>query len=370
MPYGRNSYSGCGSSSRFGRSANRYEISTEQRQSSSERRQTEQGGLEMLQGLEIDPKVLEHENPNNCTDLAPGLSLDQYRLNVDNCPNLVKIKRPCDKVKYLQEIAVQHLQPPPLPRSGDIIIQEEPTRQVAPAPPLVIREHGARAATPPPMIIREAPPPQPHPLPGKVICIPGKIIPPPARKVIVEKCAPEPEKPQDILIERWLPYGPQTQRVIYKPAEKPCIIPDPKNVVIEWQDPDVEIHKEFKDLGVRDEDPCEYTCKHGASLVRTEQLPEVAIKYSSQACAHIQAEANPPEDLILEGDIEALKLIDLEQHGLSYLKNKVGINCGSSGSSFDHSVSTTQTTFIPHTQRQISYSSSTSTSFGYKSKRY
>lgn len=50
-----------------------------------------------------------------------------------------------------------------------------------------------------------------------------------------------PAKPQQIFIERWLPYDQPKQRVIYQPAKPTCCIPDPKNVVIQWDSPDVEI---------------------------------------------------------------------------------------------------------------------------------
>jgi hypothetical protein len=289
----------------------------------------ELNGISSLSGLDIDPRLLEHENPNNCTDLAAPLPLDQYRLHVDNNPRVVKLK-PYERIKHLQEIAVRYLKPPPLPRSGDIVIQQLPSRQVAPAPPLVIREPSARPPTPPPMIVREAPPEPPQPLPGKIITIPGKIIPPPARKVIVEKMAPIPAKPQNILIERWLPYGPQTQRVIFQQSEKTCIIPDPNNVIIEHQNPEVDLQKEVKNLGIQEADPRDYVSRYGSSLVRTEQLPEVAISYSNQAASHLRTESHRvhQEDLILEGDIQALKLIDLDQHGLGYLRNKISNSPG------------------------------------------
>lgn len=56
----------------------------------------------------IDPNLLQHENPNRCTeaDLAPRLPLDQYRLNVDQNPHVVR-RKPNEKVQYLQEIAVR-----------------------------------------------------------------------------------------------------------------------------------------------------------------------------------------------------------------------------------------------------------------------
>ena len=54
----------------------------------------------------IDAQLLQHENPNNCHDLAPGLPLDKYRLNVDPNPQIVR-RKPQEKVSYLQQVAVR-----------------------------------------------------------------------------------------------------------------------------------------------------------------------------------------------------------------------------------------------------------------------
>jgi hypothetical protein len=286
-------------------------------------------------GSAIDANLLQHENPNNCTDLAPALPLDQYRLNVDNNPTVIRRKAQ-EKVQYLQEIAVRYLKPPAVPRGGDIIIQQQPSRQIAPAPALVVRQPGQRAPTPPPLIVREAPPQPPQPLPGKTITIPGKVIPPPARKVIVEKLPSQPAKPQNVLIERWLPYGQQSQRVVYQPARPPCVIPDPKNIVIEWQNPDVEIKKEFKNLGVIAADPRDYVSRYGSSLVRSDALPQIAIQYSNAPGVTLAANSRIQEGPIIEGDVNALKLIDLDKHGLGYLSRSRSF--AASGASFGGSL--------------------------------
>ena len=56
----------------------------------------------------IDAQLLQHENPNNCHDLAPGLPLDKYRLNVDPNPQIVR-RKPQDKISYLQQVAVRYV---------------------------------------------------------------------------------------------------------------------------------------------------------------------------------------------------------------------------------------------------------------------
>jgi hypothetical protein len=271
----------------------------------------------------IDPQLLQHENPNNCHDLAPGLPLDKYRLNVDQNPHIVR-RKPQEKISYLQQVAVRYLKPPPPPKAGDIVIQELPHKQVAPAPALVVRQAPPKPCTPPPVILREAPPPPPIPIPGKLVNVPGKVVPPPARKVVVERLPPIPAKPQQIFIERWLPYGQQTQRVVYQPAKPPCVIPDPKNVVIQWESPEVDIRKEFRNLGIINADPQEYVSRYGAALIRSDQLPEIAVQYGNQPGVQLAATHRAPEHPLLEGDLHALGFIDLDTVGLGFYKDRLG----------------------------------------------
>lgn len=81
--------------------------------------------LSSMAASSVDRNILEHENPNRCTaaDLAPALPLDQYRLNVDQNPTIIR-RKPTEKLQYLQEIAVRYLKPPPPPRGGDIVIRQ------------------------------------------------------------------------------------------------------------------------------------------------------------------------------------------------------------------------------------------------------
>jgi len=65
-------------------------------------------------------------------------------------------------------------------------------------------KHAPAPITPETLIVREHPPAPPQSFPTKIITIPGKVYEPPPRKVIIEKLAPLPAKPQSIVIERWL----------------------------------------------------------------------------------------------------------------------------------------------------------------------
>jgi hypothetical protein len=156
-----------------------------------------------------------------------------------------------------------------------------------------------------------------------LVNVPGKIHPPPARKVVVERLPPIPAKPSQIFIERWLPYGQQTQKVVYQPAKPACIIPDPRNVVIQWESPEVEIRKEFRNLGIIAADPQDYISRYGSSLIRADQLPEVAVSYGAQPGLQLAATHQPPAIPLLDGDLHALSLIDLDSVGLGWFRDRV-----------------------------------------------
>jgi hypothetical protein len=54
-------------------------------------------------------------------------------------------------------------------------------------PPIIIRQQPARPSTPEPLVIREHPPRPPPHVGRKIITICGKKLPPPPRKVIIER---------------------------------------------------------------------------------------------------------------------------------------------------------------------------------------
>jgi hypothetical protein len=123
---------------------------------------------------------------------------------------------------------------------------------------LVIRQQPPRPETPAPLIVCEAPPRPPAAVGQKVITISGKRLPPP-RKVIIERLAPLPSKPQALMVERWLLYSAHKRRVIFQKNEVPDpVIPKFKNVIVRWEAPDVQIKRIFKDLGVIRANTVEY----------------------------------------------------------------------------------------------------------------
>lgn len=79
--------------------------------------------------------------------------------------------------------------------------------------------------------------------------------------------APLPDKPQSVIVERWLPYTAQKRKVIFKqaPTVQDPVLPV-KNVLIQWETPDVVVKTSKKYLGVVRANPIEYIKKYGDSL--------------------------------------------------------------------------------------------------------
>ncbi len=114
-----------------------------------------------------------------------------------------------------QEYGVRYLKPP-TPPVEDIIIDEvpAPTREL---PPIIIRQDQRYSQEEPREVYyREAPPEAPKKLEPVVVRIPGKKLPPPPRKVIIEILPKIPTKPQPIILERWLTPKPVKRRVVYE----------------------------------------------------------------------------------------------------------------------------------------------------------
>jgi len=267
-----------------------------------------------------------------------AIPITQYLINEDSNPELIT-KRSVQLLEYIQELAIRYLRPPTPPAPGEIIIQQQANMLTAPAPPLIIRQQPARPATPEPLVVREAPPQPPAQVGRKVITISGKRIPPPPRKVVVERLAPLPAKPQSVIIERWLPYAQVKRRVIFqKPAEADPVVVKPRNVIVQWEAPRVNIRKEIKYLGVIRANPAEYVTRYGATLKQATELPEFVTDIRTPDGLVLAANYRYNSLHELEGDLQALRLVDLEREGLaeyrSYLQ-RLGISFdASAGASF------------------------------------
>ncbi len=251
------------------------------------------------------------------------MPINQYSVNEDPKPEYIT-KRSQQQLVYQQEIAIRYLRPPTPPSPGEIIVQQESSTITPPAPPLIIRQQPPRPLTPQPLVVREAPPQPPVQVGRKIITISGKKIPPPPRKVVIERLAPLPSKPQSVIIERWLPYNQVKRRVIYqKSKETEPLLTKPKNVIIQWETPQVQIKKEFKDLGVIRANPHEYINRYGQVLKNAGELPSFVLEIQPPKGVILASEYQPNSQFELVGDLYALGLIDLEREGLGEYKELV-----------------------------------------------
>ena len=118
-----------------------------------------------------------------------------------------------------------------------------------------------------------------------------------------------------------LPYVQSKRRVIFeKPQVKKFTEEPQKNLIIEWDIPKINIKQHVNWLGVEKTDPEEYKNKHFGSLIKTEDLPDFVkdLDRESGYTKYVSELANKYE---LEGDLEALKHVDLEKEGLSEYRN-------------------------------------------------
>jgi len=261
-----------------------------------------------------------------------------FSINRDSNPCIIN-KKTNKELVYKQELAVRYLRPPVLPQPGYILIKQSVGILPPPPPPLIIRQQPCKPSTPLPLIVRERPPTPPRPILRKVITISGKRLPPPPRKVIIERLPKLPPKPQAIITERWLPYPQQQQSavkrrvILQRPPPQPVYC-KPKNVIVQWSEPEVVIKQKIHFLGVIKADPVDYIQKYNGSLIQSKDLPQICTSLPVANGYVLAADylgnnnnnnynnndfANQlPE---LEGDLEALKLIDLESVGLGMYKH-------------------------------------------------
>ena len=227
--------------------------------------------------------------------------------NVDAHPLIVR-KKPAAPVNYTQQVSVKFLQPPPPQQPGDIVITQQRDVQAAPVAPRLIRQQPPLPVKPAPLIVRERPPLAPAPIAPEHHVIPGKVIPPPPRKVVIERLPQLPQPPQDIIVERWLEYGPRTRRVVFQPAPRLIPAPAPKNVLIQWDSPNVALNRQFRNLGISAANPAQYVAAFGASLVHPSQIP--ALAQGVKPVGAVLAAEGLPKPVRLVGDVAALNLVN------------------------------------------------------------
>jgi len=252
------------------------------------------------------------------------LAITEYRIHEDQNPEVIT-KRFEQQVEYVQELAIRYLRPPTPPAPGEIVITQEPNTSVGPAPPLIIRQAAARASTPEPLVVREAPPQPPAPVGPKRITISGKKNPPPPRKVVIERLAPLPSKPQNVIVERWLPYAETKRRVVFnKAADVKAEVATPRNVIVQWEAPSVNVRKEVKYLGVIKANPAEYVQRYGAELKVHTALPQFVLDIKTPSeVGQLAAEYKGSSLYELEGQLEGFQFVNLDTEGLAEYREQL-----------------------------------------------
>jgi hypothetical protein len=150
-----------------------------------------------------------------------------------------------------------------------------------------------------------------------MITISGRRLPPPPRKVVIERLAPLPSKPQSVIIERWLPYNDKLKRrVIFQKAPIDPVIAKPRNIIVQWEAPEVLVKKDFKYLGTIRANPVDYVQRYGSLLKTSQELPQFVLDIKPPNGVVLASEYTYKTVHELEGDIDALRLVDLEREGL------------------------------------------------------
>jgi hypothetical protein len=175
-------------------------------------------------------------------------------------------------------------------------------------------------------------PPKPPKIPIgiKQIVISGKKIPPPPRKVIIERLAPLPNKPRPVIIERWLPYQEQSRKVILNKRQsvnnESNKNSNTRNLIVQWEAPQAVVKQQIQYLGVIRADPIEYTKKYAGFLKEAKDLPVFVTKIKTPSsvggclAADLKNNSYVPK---LVGELDALKYIDLDKEGLSEYKEQL-----------------------------------------------
>jgi hypothetical protein len=81
----------------------------------------------------------------------------------------------------------------------------------------------------------------------------------------------------DIIIERWVPYGPQPQRrTIVQRAAAAVQYPQPRNIIVVYDTVLARVIRQFQRFGITQEDPQAYVARYGASLLDAATLVQQA----------------------------------------------------------------------------------------------
>jgi hypothetical protein len=101
------------------------------------------------------------------------------------------------------------------------------------------------------------------------------------------------------------------------------VVVRPRNVIVQWEAPNVVIKRDVKFLGTIRANPSEYVQRYGSSLKTAREFPDFVseIKPPSGIVLAADYRYNPVHEL--EGDLEGLRLVDLDREGLSEYRDQL-----------------------------------------------
>lgn len=97
----------------------------------------------------------------------------------------------------------------------------------------------------------------------------------------------------------------------------------PKNIIVQWEPPTVVVKQDLRYLGTIKANPAEYVQRYGDTLKTPEELPQFVKEIKAPDGVVLAADYKYKGTHELEGDVEALKLVDLDQEGLAEYKTQV-----------------------------------------------
>ncbi len=117
---------------------------------------------------------------------------------------------------------------------------------------------------------------------------------------------------QDTLIHSLI-----NSRYFQRSPEADKAVATPKNVIIQWETPQVIVRQEVKYLGTIAANPAEYRLKYEGSMKEARDLPKFVLDIERPLGVTLAADVKTNGVFELEGQVEALRLVDLDREGLA-----------------------------------------------------
>ena len=124
-----------------------------------------------------------------------------------------------------------------------------------------------------------------------------------------------------ISLNKRLPYSQQKRRVIFEKEVESRKAE--KNLIIQWDQPKINYKTSVNWVGVENADPIAYKKKYGNNLTAKSKLPDYVKELDKESGFEEYCNEILRNNQELEGDIEALKYVDLDKEGLSKYKKYV-----------------------------------------------